>query len=298
MIDEQIDQRAALRLQLAAIAGNGPRDHRFEVRSKLPGGAGMRQLFVPIFEVDRAVRAIQNLSQTGETFIGAAPRIREAGTADAVDQVWCLWADLDGHDSMRRAARFRPLPSIVIRTGGDGCAHAWWPLSEPVDGTFAQRANRRLALALGADRNATDPARILRPAGTWSYKRDPRRPVVCSRLELAVFRVRDIVGGLPDDPAYAPPPAPADGARRSGWADRSGAAVGALSGLAAAVRRAPTGERNATLNWAAYRAGEHASAGRLDAADAGAELLAAALEVGLSEREAVRTITSGLEASR
>jgi hypothetical protein len=47
------------------------------------------------------------------------------------------------------------------------------------------------------------------------------------------------------------------------------------------------------LNWAAYRAAEHA----IDPSDAGRVLLAAALQAGLGEREAQRTLASGFTAA-
>jgi hypothetical protein len=74
----------------------------------------------------------------------------------------------------------------------------------------------------------------------------------------------------------------------------------ALVGLVRVVKAAGERKRNATLNWAAYRAGEHVAAGRLDAKFARECLSLAAADIGLdavdTERhssEATRTITSG-----
>jgi hypothetical protein len=64
------------------------------------------------------------------------------------------------------------------------------------------------------------------------------------------------------------------------------------------VRDAPIGERNARLNWAAYRGGEHVSAGELDPERVQAALLDAAADAQLSETEAMRTIRSGLDAGK
>lgn len=62
------------------------------------------------------------------------------------------------------------------------------------------------------------------------------------------------------------------------------------------VRRATIGERNHRLNRAAFNLGQLAGAGLLDLAGIEAGLLAAAVAVGLGEREALRTIASGLAA--
>jgi hypothetical protein len=72
---------------------------------------------------------------------------------------------------------------------------------------------------------------------------------------------------------------------------------GALRGLVQVVLAAQPGERNGKLNWAAYRAGEHVAAGRLYLDEVHADLLAAALQIGLSEREALTTLASGLRSA-
>lgn len=282
-----IPQDAALRFQLAMIAGNEPPTSLFEIRSKRLLG-GMTQVFVPVRELDRAASAIRNRAQMTDVYVGAAPRVRESGTAADVERAWCLWVDCDSPESIERLRAFRPLPNIAIRSGTG--LHGWWQLCRSVSSAHAVRANRRIALAVGADRAATDAARIMRPAGSLNHKHDPARPVECVRLELDTFSVVDVVGGLADDQAYAPRPAPARHRLASGRPE-------ALAGLARVVRESPVGERNHRLNWAAFRAGEHCTAGNMSVAEAESELLAAAVDVGLSEREALRTIASGLAAS-
>lgn len=72
--------------------------------------------------------------------------------------------------------------------------------------------------------------------------------------------------------------------------------LAALRDEAAAVRRAPAGERNNRLNRAAFSLGMLAAGGELDHALVEDELLAAALAAGLPEREAQASIHSGLRA--
>ena len=179
-----IPQDAALRMYLAMIAGDAPRSQYFEVRWKRSSG-GMGQDFVPLSEPDRVARMIRNRGQMTDTYIGLAPRTERKGGLDATPRVHCLWVDCDSRESVERLARFRPLPSIVIRSGTPDHAHAYWPLGDSVPAGWAKRANQRLARALGADRVATDAARILRPPCTLSHKHDPARPVVCTRLEAS-----------------------------------------------------------------------------------------------------------------
>jgi hypothetical protein len=284
---DPIPQDGALRLQLAAIAGNEPESSFLEIRPLGPPG---RQWFVPVRALDSAASVILKLSPRHNVYVGAAPRVRRSGTADAVEHIWTLWVDCDMPEAVQRLRNFRPLPSIVIRSGTDDRLHAWWQLRRSISPEQAVRANRRLALALAADRAATDAARIMRPAGSLNHKTKPPRAVECVRLEPTAFDVADVVRGLEDDAAYIQAPRP----RRACMA-ADGRTV--LTGLARVVRDATIGGRNNALNWAAYRAGEHIDAGTLALDEAEGELFAAALDVGLGEPEAQRTIASGLSAA-
>ncbi|WP_261565452.1 bifunctional DNA primase/polymerase [Frankia gtarii] len=75
---------------------------------------------------------------------------------------------------------------------------------------------------------------------------------------------------------------------------RRGGPDAALVGLVDVVLRAPAGERNSALHWAACRAGEHVAAGRLVDEVAADALLAAGQAAGLGDREISATIRSGM----
>jgi hypothetical protein len=79
-------------------------------------------------------------------------------------------------------------------------------LTEPLACDEVERANRRLAHALGADPASADAARILRVPGTLSHKHDPPTRVDALRLEPGGrVSVADVVGGLPDPPTPTRP---------------------------------------------------------------------------------------------
>src|SRR5665811_578484 len=172
------------------IAGGEPETSLIELRPIAPDGRPARRAFVPVRELEAAVEIVLRQRATLNSYVGAGPRVREDGRACAVERLWCLWADVDGAEALQRLHAFRPLPSIVIRSGSPDSVHAWWPLRSAVSPEAAQRGCRRLALALGADMKATDPARILRCAGTLNHKHDPPAKVECTRLELDVFDLR------------------------------------------------------------------------------------------------------------
>lgn len=272
---EEIPVRDALRLQLAAFAGNEPDSSKLEVRCLRPEGRPGPRAFVAVRDLRAAVEKILTLD-TVNVYVGAAPRVRESGRAADVERVWTLWADADSEQAVEALRRFRPLPSIVVRTS-PGRLQALWPLRVAVAPAWARRANRRLAHALGADMAATDPARILRAIGSHNFKHSPPTPVACARLELDVFEMRDVAGALPDVPGDAPRPVRA----RS----RVPETQGSLAGLVRAVREAPEGQRNAVLFRTACRALDEGH-------DARQELRQAALDAGLREHEVNRTLDS------
>jgi hypothetical protein len=72
----------------------------------------------------------------------------------------------------------------------------------------------------------------------------------------------------------------------------------ALRGELDHVRHAAQGTRNVTLNRAAFRLGQLTTSGILDEASVTDGLLAAALNVGLDEHEAIATIRSGMNAGQ
>jgi hypothetical protein len=280
-----IPERDALYLQLAAIAGNEPPSSYLEIRPLNPSGA---QEFVPVREQAVAVEQVLALRDHHQVYVGAAPRVRRDGRAAAVERVWCLWADCDGREALGRLCDFRPLPAIVVRSGSEDSAHAYWPLREPLPPLWAQRANRRLALTLGADRASTDAPRILRPIGTLNHKHDPPRLVRCTRLEIEAFSWVEVVGSLPDDRVYVAPPRSAGEHRPVSNPGRQ------LEGLVRTVAEAKEGNRNSVLHWAACCVRES----DIDPAVATSELRLAALHAGLPEPEIERTIASALRKGR
>ncbi|MBE2320384.1 bifunctional DNA primase/polymerase [Solirubrobacter sp. CPCC 204708] len=103
-----------------------------------------------------------------------------------------------------------------------------------------------------------------------------------------------LAGSAPDEPARAvlPPAIARSGDRRARYLQA------ALDGECAAVARAPTGTRNATLNRAAFRLGQLVGAGLGEPSLIADALGTAARQSGLGPTEADATIASGLAAGR
>ncbi len=193
----------ALRLYLAAIAGNEPHSSMIELRWRERPGQPMHSQFLFAQAPKAIIERVAALATRGDVYAGAAPRTRSRGTADAVERTWTLWVDLDTADAVQRLDAFTPRPSIVLLTGTAGHAQALWPLRAPLAREHVKRANRRIAHAVGGDLNATDVARILRVPMTSNHKHSPPITVECVRLDLAVYTPREIVGDLADAPTKA-----------------------------------------------------------------------------------------------
>ncbi|MFM9790147.1 bifunctional DNA primase/polymerase [Streptomyces turgidiscabies] len=88
------------------------------------------------------------------------------------------------------------------------------------------------------------------------------------------------------------PPAPRQQPQRRQAAMSVDSSTRALQGLVDVVLKSSQGNRNSALYWAASKAWAHAGDGHIAAADVEAELLGAAIQVGLGETEARRTIAS------
>src|SRR4051812_36263479 len=193
---------------LAALAGSAGRGELFELRYRLDDGQPMGQVFAPPTRLrGLATRAVALGGRT-DVYVGCAPRTRRHGGRDAVQRAFVLWADCDGEHAVEALEAFDPAPSIVIASGSGRNCHAYWPLTAPLPRGEVERANQRLAHALGADPASADAARILRIPGTWSHKHRPPTPVHALQLDVRRrVRAADVVGTL-TDPACAPRTAP------------------------------------------------------------------------------------------
>lgn len=192
---------------LNLLFGAEPRGAFVEARHKLIDRPGMGQRFFPLGVPSATVALHEHVAElvpATDVYVGVAPRRRQSGTRDAIENVHVLWADIDGAEPLDALRRFRPRPSMVIRSGSPDSVHAYWSLDTPVGPAEAERLNRRLAHPLGADMRSTDAARILRPPGTLNHKHDPPKPVEIAHLEFEVYTPEQIVGDLPDPPDVRP----------------------------------------------------------------------------------------------
>lgn len=240
----------------------------------------------------------------------------QRSTIATIAAINCLFAEFDakhfGDDKAAALAHVEALrpPASWINDSGGGY-HAYWLLAETfaLDSDEARRRAREIQTAwvkyTRGDDAAKDLARVLRVPGTRNYKpeRAPAFPIVSVvRAELERLYTLDALASIAAPPA-APVAARANGqGKPAGLNGASSSAAErkyvekAVSGEVARVTGAANGERNATLNRAAFSLGQLVAGGVLSRGEAERELAQAARAVGLAEGETLATIKSGLDA--
>lgn len=187
---------SALGTYLDCLFGAEPAGSFVELRWRLRDGRMAREFFA--VGDPRLPALIEARGRSADIWIAVAPRARQEGRRAAVERCHVLYVDCDEPASLEALQRFTPAPSMVVHSGRG--RHAYWSLIEPVGPDDLEQANRKLAHELGADMRATDAARILRPPGTFSFKRG--EPVaVTLEASLAIYaNAAAIVADLPDLP--------------------------------------------------------------------------------------------------
>ncbi|MBI3781164.1 MAG: hypothetical protein HY278_08935, partial [candidate division NC10 bacterium] len=144
-------------------------------------------------------------------YFGVAARVAPGdGSLAGCGRLVVLFADIDfkttpESGATARLERFPLQPSIVVKSGGGW--HLYWLLREPADlrvnGEAARIKGllRRLAIALGGDLAAAEPARVLRVPGTLNQKYTPPREVLVERFDAIFgFNLSDFDDLLPSEP--------------------------------------------------------------------------------------------------
>lgn len=207
-------------------------------------------------------------------------------------QAW--WTDYDAGKDLPEL----PLtPSLLVDTKHG--YHPIWCAEGEVTPDACETLNKRIAAALGGDSKVTDCSRVLRLPGFWHCKKDEPYPITIKSHVDVSYTQAQMEAAFPPLPELKRkevlPPAPP---RRTDTPDintRYG-----LAGLAEEERRvqgAVKGERNDTLNRAAYSIGQLIAGGELERDLATARLESAAIDIGLTKSEARQTIASALRAS-
>jgi hypothetical protein len=190
----------ALDSYLRMLAGRTPGARLLEIRFALRY-RDMGRLFIAAHSAPGASRLIRRLAARTDVYVGVCLRTRRAGGRDAIDRSHLAFVEIDTADALDRLRAFRHPPSAIVLSGSAGHTHAYFTLSAPVTVPELERANRRLAHALGGDLASVDAARILRPPSSWNHKHTPPAAVQLIELDPARrYELDELVDGLEEPP--------------------------------------------------------------------------------------------------
>jgi RepB DNA-primase from phage plasmid len=212
-----------LRVFLEALYGRDPGRmvevaHRTEYDGrKGPMHRGRTGIFLPAFELELIEREIERLARHAHVWVGVAPRRPHpltgelGGRREHVAPARVLWADVDQKgeaDPLERLRAFSPSPHMLVHSGGG--FHAYWLVAEAIAPAGRLRdLNERLAIAVAADCQSADGARLLRPPGTLNFKSEYGRPRPVRLMFLRnrpPYGLAEIVESLPRQAPAAPRP--------------------------------------------------------------------------------------------
>jgi len=190
---------------LQTLAGANPAGRLVEIRFARGSGGGMGRTFIPARSPGQAAGLIARLAPRTDVYTGVALRHRRAGDRHAIAASHLLFVEIDSREGQDRLVAFSNPPTMLIASGSEGHAHAYWQLRTPIGVDELEQANRRLAHHLGADLASVDAARILRPPQTKNHKHTPPTPVRLISLDLTRrYELGELVEHLSDPPGKPP----------------------------------------------------------------------------------------------
>lgn len=127
------------------------------------------------------------------------PQVRGIGP----EQSTVLWAWAESRDSVKRAVRRRPAPTMVLRMGTSCRRLLIWALRETVPSISVEAANKRLSYVLRAPQVQADPEKLRIPVPGTFLRVGRKRPVPVLVTLVDTDRTywrKDVVGRLKDPP--------------------------------------------------------------------------------------------------
>lgn len=130
-----------------------------------------------------------------------AAGLRKRAGHGTCDRARVLWARVEGKKEAGALARFRPVPSLLLREGATSRMVALWELDRALNYEWVLRANRRIAHKLFAPKKWCDLEFMFAAPGSC-LRAGRSRPVPVRVEDYAIRRYapRQVVGGLKEAP--------------------------------------------------------------------------------------------------
>ena len=155
-----------------------------------------------IEEVQQLIPELNRLTERGAGIFTTVNRCIGHRSINNVSKVRAVHADLDDATSQQHKTLIESLtPSIIVKSSDPTKQHLYWLLDEASakEKDAVGLLNRILARDYGADKAATDIARILRPPGFkhMKYRHLGQTPVVTASYNNRIYSLAEVQAAFP-----------------------------------------------------------------------------------------------------
>jgi hypothetical protein len=155
-----------------------------------------------IEEVAQLIPELNRLNERGAGIFTTVNRCIGQRSNDNVTNIRAIHADVDSATDRQCKTLFESLtPSIIVKSSDPTKLHLYWLLNEAAanEKDAAGLLNRVLARDYGADKAATDIARILRPPGFkhMKYRHLGQTPTVTATYNNCVYSLSEVQAAFP-----------------------------------------------------------------------------------------------------
>jgi len=241
---------------------------------------------------------LERLNRQGAGIFFTVNRTDELGRkAENIIAVRSLVVDFDEFDPLR-SFDFFIKPSAIVESS-PGKHHVYWFVNDFRLAEYTEY-QEKLSKALNADPKIKDLPRVMRVPGFFHRKSTPFevRELGGNGKHYLATELKDWIDSLDSDDLIGGDDTPEYHVDVSVTVPHDADAATQLDHLIAHLRSAGEGERNNTLNTVSYLAYGLSKADRIPEESVRESLLDAAIEIGLSEDEALTTMKSALKGAK
>ncbi len=184
--------------------------YNFEAYTDVPKGAVkpkpdplMRRFAgLTLDEVAATIPELKRINEQGAGIFTTVNRCIGQRSNDNVTNIRAVHADVDTATDQQRRVLTESLPPSIIVTSSDRTKlHLYWLLNEAAakEGEAVSQLNRLLAYDYGADKAATDIARILRTPGFkhMKYRHLGQTPIVTAAYNNRIYSLAEVQAAFP-----------------------------------------------------------------------------------------------------
>ena len=146
-------------------------------------------------ERPKLIEHIKSQSAIGDVYISPAVYKSKVANKESIKALQCIWVEFDGMEQIK----FRNVadPSMIVQTSMSSHVHCYWR-TDRLNQQAVEDYNRRLHYYLEADYSGWDATQLLRPPGTFNYKRSlPTSLVLKNQVQYKL----DSFDQIPEVPA-------------------------------------------------------------------------------------------------